>query len=106
MSIVIALMIITFVWYAAMVIARSTVDAIATALGVILFVRAARVQRRMIAMRVGHSAADFDRRPSRAERRLMAAGLKLAIRQTELRRLFPQVGSRCERLLGQAMSSP
>ncbi|WP_375398457.1 hypothetical protein [uncultured Sphingomonas sp.] len=106
MSIIIALMIVTFVWHAAMVIARSTVDAIATALGVVLFARAARVQRHMIATRGEIGTADFDRRTSRAERRLMAAGLKLAIRKTELRSLFPHVGSRCERLLGLATSSP
>ncbi|WP_419809032.1 hypothetical protein [Sphingomonas sp.] len=105
MSIIIALMIITFVWHAAVVIARSTVDAIATAVGVVLFWRAARVERRMIAMREGRGAAEFDRRPNRAERRLMADGLRLAIRQTELRSLFPQVGSRCDRLLGLAGSS-
>ena len=98
-------MIITFVWHAAMAIARSTVDAIATVLGVVLFARVARLQRRMIAMREGRGTVDFDRRPSRADRRLMAAGLKLAIRQTEFRSLFPHVGSRCERLLGLAGSS-
>lgn len=105
MSIIIAVMLITFVWHSAMVIARSTVDAIATVLGVFIFARAACVQRLMIAMREGGGVADFDRRPSRAERRLMADGLRLAIRQTELRSLFPQVGSRCERLFGLAGSS-
>lgn len=100
MWIIVALTISIFIWHGAMTIVRSTVGAVATAMGVILFVRAACVRRRVLAMREERGAADFDRPPSRAERRWMAAGLKLAIRQTELRSLFPHIGSRCQRLLG------
>jgi len=105
MSIIIVLTIIALVWHGTSAVARLAVDAIATGIGLVLFARAAHVRRRIVAMRQGRGALDSDRRPSRAERRLMAVGLNLAIRQTELRSLFPQAGLRCERLLGLAGSS-
>lgn len=105
MSIIIVLTLGLLVWHGAMATARVMVDAAATAMGLILFARADRLHRRILALRDERGSFDFDRRPSRAERRLMAAGLKLAIRQTELRSLFSQVAARCERLLGMAPSS-
>jgi len=100
MSIIVALMIMIAAWQEGMAIARLTVDLIATAMGIMLAIRAARVRRRIIAMRNESAAAvrDCDRRPRRAERRLLAAGLKLAIRQTEFRSLFPTTMERAERI--------
>ena len=43
---------------------------------------------------------DYNRKPTRAQRRLMRASLRLAIRQTELRSLFPSVVAQAD-----AMSS-
>lgn len=98
MSIIVALTISIFIWHGAMAIARLIVDAIATVLGVMLFARTARVERRLLAMCAEPGANDVDHQPSRAERRLMAAGLRLAIRQIEMRSLFPHIGSHCDRL--------
>ncbi|MDK2766632.1 MAG: hypothetical protein KYX69_02820 [Sphingomonas sp.] len=100
MSVFITLTIMIAAWEGCTVIARLTVDLIATAMGIVLTLRAARIRRRIIAMRSGAQATilDFDRRPSRAQRRSMAAGLKLAIRQTELRSLFPATMERSERI--------
>ena len=100
MTIVITLTIMIVGWHAGMAVVRLTVDAIATAIGVVLEVRVANVRRRIIAMRneVETAALDFDRRPSRAERRLMATELKLTIRQTEFRSLLPLTASRAERI--------
>lgn len=99
MSIIIVLTIIALVWRGATAVARLAVDAMATAIGLVLFARAAHVRRRIVAMREGRGTLDFDRRPSRAERRLMAAGLKHAIRQAELRSLLPVTTSRAERIV-------
>lgn len=40
----------------------------------------------------------FDRKCSRAERRAMATGLRLALRQTNATSLFPTIGDRARRL--------
>ncbi|AXJ96335.1 MULTISPECIES: hypothetical protein [unclassified Sphingomonas] len=99
MSIIIMLTITVLGWHAANAAARLLVEAIATVVGIALFAKAAGIHRRMLAMRGQCGGLDRDARPSRSERRLMAASLELAIRQTELRSLFPQVGLRCERLV-------
>lgn len=105
MSSIIALTIVVLAWHGAMALARLMVDVIVTAMGFALFARAAHVRRRILALREKCGSPDFDQRPSRAARRLMASGLKLAIRQTEFRSLLPHVGSRCDRLLSTAAPS-
>ncbi|WP_394653103.1 hypothetical protein [uncultured Sphingomonas sp.] len=99
MSIIIMLMIIVLGWHAATATARLLVDLIATVMGVVLFAKAAQVRCRMLAMQGRSGDAGGDQRLSRSERRLLAAGLKLAMRQTEFRSLLPQVAARCERLV-------
>lgn len=99
MSIIIVLTIIALVRHGATAVARLAVDAIATGIGLVLFAHAAHIRRRILAMREGCGTLDFDRRPSRAERRLMTAGLKLAIRQAELRSLLPVTTWRAERIV-------
>lgn len=105
MSLIILLTISVLAWHGSVAIARLAVDAIATVVGLALFARAAHVSSHILAMRNRHGAVDFDRRLGRSDRRLIAAGLKLAIQQTEFRSLFPQTASRCERLLGIAAPS-
>ena len=42
---------------------------------------------------------DYDRKPTRAQRRLMRASLRLAIRQTELRSLLPGVVTQADAIV-------
>lgn len=94
MSIVIALTIIVVGWHAGLLAMRLAVDLIATVIGTILFVRVARTRHRIVAMQ----HLDVSRPPTRAQRRLLAAGLKLAIEQAAFRSLLPATASRAERI--------
>ena len=80
---------------------RMIVELIATMIAIVLAVRTRRVVRDILAMRDMYAGPelDFDRKPSRAERRALAAGLRLAIRQTELMSLLPHTAARAQRMV-------
>ena len=62
-----------------------------------LFVRSRHVTHRLLADRSIRQDPTYDRRPSRAERRLMRRSLHIALDQTELRSLFPSTVASVER---------
>ncbi|MDX5985052.1 hypothetical protein [Sphingomonas echinoides] len=59
----------------------------ATFIAVMLARKAQRLTRAMLAGRP--CDLDYDRKPTRAQRRLIRASLRVALQQTELRSLFP-----------------
>jgi len=69
----------------------------ATFIAVMLAMKAHRLTRAMLANRP--CDLDYDRKPSRAQRRLMRASLRVALKQTELRSLFPTTVARAERCI-------
>lgn len=76
--------------------ARLLVAAIATLLGAALVIRSRRIARHILSRGIGQPNSRSDRKLSRAERRLLKQGLKLALDHTELRSLFPQSMARAE----------
>lgn len=76
-------------------------EIVATTVTIIILVQVRRSARIILAMHAlhRHKSPSFDRKPSRAERRALAADLRLALRQTELMSLFPQVGYGAQRLV-------
>lgn len=69
---------------------------VAMALGMALARRSRRIGEQLV--RARDVSGGFDRRPTRAERRLMRAHLKLAIEQTALGSLLPGVMVRANAL--------
>lgn len=71
-------------------------ELIASIIAIVLAARARRVVCALLVMRDVHAghALDFDRKPSRAERRVIATGLRIALQQTQLTSLFPTVACR------------
>ena len=80
---------------------RLAADVVATAIAIGLAVQARRATRAILAMREAHDhrPGGFANQPSRAERRAMAASLRVAIRQTELISLLPHTAARAERMV-------
>lgn len=75
---------------------RLLVALLAILFGATSFARSRQVAGRLLAdNRIRHDL-NYDRRPSRAERRLMRKSLRLALDQTELRSLFPSITARVE----------
>lgn len=69
---------------------RLVVGVAAKLLAVYLLRRSRRVGEALIRAGAAHcGTSDYDRRPSRSERRLMRAHLKLALKKTELASLLP-----------------
>lgn len=68
----------------------------AMTIGIVLALRVRHLEPIIVAMRDERSA--FDRKPTRAERRVIAASLRLAMTRTELRSLFPIVADRAEKI--------
>ncbi len=66
---------------------RLVVGSIALIFAICLSRRVARTTRQLLELR--RADLEHDRRPTRAQRRLMRASLQLALHQTELRSLFP-----------------
>ncbi len=79
---------------------RLLAAAIATLLGVALIVRSWRVGRDILGRVNDRRGLDYDRRSTRAERRAMRKGLKLALDQTEFRSLLPKMMATAERWAG------
>jgi len=78
---------------------RLVIEILATVMMFALELRARGNARTMCEM--GNRYVDtlnFDRKSSRAERRAMATGLRLALRQTSATSLFPTIGDRARRL--------
>lgn len=86
--------------------ARLLVSANATAVGVALGLRAYSIEREICA----HAKASrqpnraSDHKPTCTQRHLLRAGLKVAIRQTELRSLFPDHADSNQRIARQLFS--
>lgn len=76
---------------------RCVVEIVATAIGVVFALRARRLERIILPMRDNRSA--FDSKPTRAARHAMAASLRVALSQTELRSLFPTVPDRANHIV-------
>ncbi|WP_439570691.1 hypothetical protein [Sphingomonas sp.] len=76
--------------------ARLLVAAIATLLGAALVIRSRRNAGDILSRGIGQRNSRCDRKPSRAERRLLKQGLKLALDQAELKSLFPTTVARAE----------
>lgn len=66
-------------------------------IGAALFSRSRSVAGRLLADSSIRIDMNYDRRPTRAERRLIRKGLRLALAQTEVRSLFPSITARVER---------
>ena len=78
---------------------RLVVEIFATVMMFALEVWARGNARAMCEMRNKHEdTLNFDRKSSRAERRAMATGLRLALQQTNASSLFPTIGNRARRL--------
>lgn len=74
---------------------RVMVNIVATAMAIHLLRRSRSVSQKLIRAGAEHrDTLDFDRRPSRSQRRLMRAHLTLAVKQTELASLLPTVMTR------------
>lgn len=69
------------------VLCTGFVAIIATIIGVVLALRARRLERVILKMHCDRGGTS--RKPTRAERRAMAVGLNVALTRTELRSLFP-----------------
>ena len=72
---------------------RLSVAAIVIGYGILLALQIRSTERAILAFApVGdRTLADFDRRPTRGQRHAMRSSLKLALRQTEFRSLFPSI---------------
>lgn len=83
--------------------ARLLVSANATAVGVALGMRACSIERDICATAKASRQSDRpgDYKPTRAHRRILRAGLKVALQQTELRSLFPDHADRSQRIARQ-----
>lgn len=73
---------------------RILVAALAMVLAVNLALGSRRAGRRMLV--AATPELDFDRKPSRTQRRQMRKGLRLALDQTEFRSLFPTTMTRSD----------
>lgn len=80
---------------------RLAVAAVAMVYGIALAIRARRTEKQILAFSstTGHSLADFDRKPTRGQRRAMRRSQKLALRQTEFRSLFPSIARRTQQFV-------
>jgi len=78
-------------------IPRILVALVAAFIAVMLAKKARRLAQSMLAHPLRH--LDYDEKPSRTQRRLMRASLRVALDQTELRSLFPTVVSRADYIL-------
>lgn len=78
--------------------ARLSVAVIAIIYGLVLAARTRNTERSLLAFAVANKngLADFDRKPTRGQRRAMRKGLTLALHQTEFRSLFPDVAHRAQ----------
>lgn len=85
---------LTSAWLLGRYVSGILVAMIATSVGVNLALRARRVERRII-LAARHDL-NFDARPTRAERRIMRAGLRLALDQAPIRSLFPSTMTRAQ----------
>ncbi|QDZ06928.1 hypothetical protein FPZ24_05060 [Sphingomonas panacisoli] len=79
---------------------RMLVAVAATFIAVMLAKKAQRLTRAMLANRP--CDLDYDRKPSRAQRRQMRASLRVALKQTDLRSLFPTTVAGAERWISRA----
>ena len=78
---------------------RLVIEILATVMMFALELRARGIARAICEMRNKYvDTLNFDRKSSRAERRAMATGLRLALRQTNATSLFPTIGDRARRL--------
>lgn len=73
---------------------RILVTLTATIIAVVLALKFERAVRRQLANL--SRELDYDRKPSRAERRMMRSSMRLAIAKTELRSLLPTIVSRAD----------
>lgn len=89
------------VWQILAYASRLSVAAIAFGYGVVLALQIRRTERAVLAFASAgaHSLADFDRKPTRGERRAMRMSLKRALRHTEFRSLFPNIAERTQRFV-------
>lgn len=73
--------------------ARLSVAAVAIGYGIVLVFQIRSTEQKILAFRsaCNGSLADFDRKPTRAQRRAMRTSLKLALRQTDLTSVFPGI---------------
>ncbi|RSY81998.1 hypothetical protein DAH66_14100 [Sphingomonas koreensis] len=92
----IAITVIAATMFALPLMSRRLVAAIATIFAVALVIRSRLVAAELIVRTDEHRKLDYDRKPSRSERRAMRRGLKLALDQAELRSLFPATMARAE----------
>lgn len=76
---------------------RLLVALLAILVGATLSAQSRRVAGRLLADSSIRHDLNYDRRPSRTERRLMRKSLRLALDQTELRSLFPSITACAER---------
>lgn len=86
-------------WLAVRYVPQLIVGLIATLLGIYLIRSSRMAAQALIGAGAAHRGKlDYDRKPSRSERRLMRRHLKLALRQTELASLLPGVMARARRI--------
>ncbi|CAM3129296.1 hypothetical protein SPAN111604_05295 [Sphingomonas antarctica] len=81
--------------------ARLGVNAIAVAYGVILALRVRCTEQAILASASTRDRfmAEFDRKPTRGQRRATRKSLTLALQQTEFRSLFPDIAHRAQRMV-------
>ncbi len=88
-------------WWVAPVCVRLITEIVATIIGIVITGRAHRAANAILALGKRHDRQppDYDRMPSRAERCVLSAGLRSAIRQTEFTSLFPDTALRAQRIV-------
>lgn len=79
---------------------RLLVGLLAILIGASLFARSRSVTHCLLANGSNRQNLKYDRRPTRAERRLMKKSLRLALDQIELRSVFPTITASVERWSG------
>lgn len=95
-------MVLTIVCVTAWIIlpraARLSVAVLAMIYGFVLAARTRNTERSLLAFvdASENASADFDRKPTRGQRRAMRKSLTLALHQTEFRSLFPDIAHRAQ----------
>ena len=91
------LFVIVSAYLACCIVPRLLVESVATGIGVLLVISNRRARQRLLEVARPVETPDWDRRPSRAERRALQRGLNAALDMTAFSSLLPHVAVRAHR---------
>jgi hypothetical protein len=92
--------VIIVTYLACRIVPRLLVELVVTAIGMRLIIANRRARRTLLEVACPAGTADWDRKPSRVERRALKRGLNVALDMTVLTSLLPQVAVRAHRFAG------